>query len=233
MNFRDSVNDRPNTGSRYLHLGCGLEAPAEWLNVDGSFQAVFARRPLVKRSLVAIGLYPRSQAAIPWPSNVMRLDLRRPLPFASNQFDAIYSSHTFEHLYRDQAVALATECHRVLKPDGICRIVVPDLEAAVARYNSGKEKRSDTAADNLMDELMLQPRAHARSLLSLYHRLMDVHQHKWMYDGSSLAALLTSAGFADPRIFKTREGELPFLQQIEDPSRIENAAGVAVEVTKR
>jgi predicted SAM-dependent methyltransferase len=233
VNFRDSVNDRPNTGSRYLHLGCGLEAPAEWLNVDGSFQAVFARWPLVKRSLVAIGLYPRSQAAIPWPSNVMRLDLRRSLPFASNQFDAIYSSHTFEHLYRDQAFALASECCRVLKSNGICRVVVPDLEAAIIRYHSRKEERPETAADNFMDELLLQPRGKTRSLLSVYHRLMNVHQHKWMYDGPSLATLLTSAGFTEPHIFKARQGKLPFLHQIENPSRIENGAGVAVEVTKR
>jgi len=224
---------RPNTSSRYLHLGCGLEAPAEWLNVDGSFQAVFARWPLVKRSLVAIGLYPRSQASIAWPRNVMRLDLRRPLPFANNQFEAIYSSHTFEHLYRDQAIALASECCRVLEPDGICRVVVPDLEAAVVRYSSKKEERTETAADNLMDELLLQPRRQTRSLLSVYHRLMNVHQHKWMYDGASMAALLTSAGFTDPHIFKAKQGTLPFLHQIENPSRIENGAGVAVEVTKR
>lgn len=233
MKRNPAGKERPNTASKYLHLGCGLEAPAEWLNVDGSFQAVFARWPLVKRSLVAMGLYPRSQAAIAWPPNVMRLDLRRPLPFATNQFDAIYSSHTFEHLYCDQAFALAAECCRVLKSNGICRIVVPDLEAAIGRYTARKGERAQTAADSFMDELLLQPRRQTRNLLSVYHRLMNVHQHKWMYDGTSLSALLTSAGFTDAHIFSASEGRLPLLHQIENPSRIENGAGVAVEVTKR
>lgn len=127
MNEKQIAPDEPNLGSRRLHLGCGLEAPADWLNVDASMQAVFARRPRLKRSLVAIGIYPKSQAAIPWPTNGMHADLRKPLPFESNRFEAIYSSHTFEHLYREDAVALARECYRVLQASGICRIVVPDL----------------------------------------------------------------------------------------------------------
>jgi len=134
----------------------------------------------------------------------MRLDLRRPLPFASDQFDAIYSSHTFEHLYRDQALALASECCRVLKSNGICRVVVPDLEAAIVRYSSRKEERTETAADNLMDELLLQPRGQTRSLLSVYHRLMNVHQHKWMYDGASLAAPHDLGLATEPTISENR-----------------------------
>jgi len=232
-----SESQEPNLTSNYLHLGCGLEAPTDWLNIDASYQSVFARHPVLKRTLVALGVYPRSQAEIAWPKNVMRLDLRRELPFASDRFEAIYSSHTFEHLYHDEAVALAAECYRVLKPNGICRIVVPDLEAAVRRYCARKEDTTKTempaAGDTLMDELLLHPRMRRRGLLAAYHRWMDVHQHKWMYDGASLAALLTSVGFTDSNVFKTREGDLPFLEQIENPSRIENGAGVAVEVRKR
>ena len=58
----------PNLTSDCLHLGCGLTAPNDWLNVDGSLQVVFARRPRLKRALVRLGVYPRSQAAIPWPT---------------------------------------------------------------------------------------------------------------------------------------------------------------------
>lgn len=223
--------NEPNLSSRLLHLGCGLEAPSEWLNVDGSYQAVFARWPRLKRWLVASRIYPRSQATIPWPTNVLRLDLRRKLPFPNDSFEAIYSSHTFEHLYRSEAQGLARECHRVLTREGVCRIVVPDLSAAIARYQE-RAAQVAAASDMLMDELMLQPRSLAEGILGLYHRLINMHQHKWMYDGVGLAALLTSAGFVDPRIYHTIEGQLPRLTEIEKPGRILNGAGIAVEAFK-
>ena len=223
----------PNIESTLLHLGCGLEAPPNWLNVDGSYQASFARWPRLKRCLTAFRIYPASQAAIPWPTNVLRLNLRHRLPFNDNQFEAIYSSHTIEHLYREDAAKLARECYRVLRSGGICRIVVPDLAAAVSRYLERAANPQDSnAADALMDELMLQPRAPTKGALAMYHRLMNVHQHKWMYDGNSLADLLGGAGFGDVQIYRSRQGHLPHLLEIEKPSRIENGAGVAVEVRK-
>ncbi len=117
---------------------------------------------------MSVGIYPRSQAAIVWPRNVLRLDLRYPLPFADGRFEAVYSSHTFEHLYRDQAAALARECHRVLKSGGICRILVPDLAAAVAQYQASSS--DDEAADRLLDRLLMHPRSQAKGLLAMYHR---------------------------------------------------------------
>ena len=221
----------PNINSNFLNLGCGLNAPQSWLNVDGSLQAAFARWPRLKSLLVSVGIYPRSQAAIVWPRNVLRLDLRYPLPFADGRFEAVYSSHTFEHLYRDQAAALTRECHRVLKSGGICRILVPDLAAAVAQYQASSS--DDEAADRLLDRLLMHPRSQAKGLLAMYHRIMNAHQHKWMYDGHSLAFLLRAAGFSDLKMYHSVQGELPGLTAIEDPSRIENGAGVAVEGTKR
>ncbi|MGH8546556.1 MAG: class I SAM-dependent methyltransferase, partial [Gammaproteobacteria bacterium] len=187
----------PNWASDWLNLGCGLRAPENWLNVDGSLQVVFARRPRLKRVLANLGLYPKSQAKILWPPNIARLDLRNPLPFPDNRFSAVYSSHTLEHLYYDQAAALIRECYRVLKSGGICRVVVPDLAATIQRYllRTSQSDQGDTAAEQLMDELLLHPRVPECGLLGLYHRLCGYHQHKWMYDGPGVAKLLREAGF--------------------------------------
>ena len=75
-----------------LHLGCGLTAPAGWLNVDGSFQVVLARRPWLKRLMVSAGILPPKQAAIPWSASVVRLDLTRPLPYPTGSFSAVMIS---------------------------------------------------------------------------------------------------------------------------------------------
>ena len=220
----------PNLKADWLHLGCGLVAPDNWLNVDGSLQIVFARRPHLKRLLVGLRIYPRTQAEIPWPPNILRLNLRKSLPFKDERFTAVYSSHTFEHLYRDDALTLARECHRVLKPGGVCRIVVPDLTVTIQRYlqNSSLEEVND-AADQMMDELGLYPRSSKRGILGAYHNLTSFHSHKWMYDAKSLKQLLAEVGFVDITNPTAFEGRLPELQQIESPSRVLNGAGIIAE----
>lgn len=44
--------------------------------------------------------------------------------------DAIYSSHTIEHLYPNELPAAIQEMLRVLKPEGFAVITCPDLQAA-------------------------------------------------------------------------------------------------------
>lgn len=43
-------------------------------------------------------------------------------------FAAVYNSHVFEHIPQSQAAACLSECHRVLAPGAVLRVVVSDLE---------------------------------------------------------------------------------------------------------
>ena len=61
-------------------------------------------------------------------------DLRKPLPFPDNHADAIYCSHFLEHLKPKASRFFLEECHRCIKPGGILRIVVPDLERLTRDY---------------------------------------------------------------------------------------------------
>ena len=181
--------------SDYLHLGCGLTTPPGWIHTDGSWQVVLARFPLMKRLLVRIGLISKNQADIPWSPDVLRLDLRKRLPFANNRFRVVYSSHTLEHLYRAEALALLKECFRVLGADGVCRIVVPDVKRCIDRYLVAKNAGEPNAADQLMEHLRMHERSPVSGLFGLYRKLTSYHLHKWMYDADSLAGLMKEAGF--------------------------------------
>ena len=46
----------------------------------------------------------------------------------------MYHSHVLEHFSKEDGVKLMQECFRVLKPGGIIRIVVPDLERIARGY---------------------------------------------------------------------------------------------------
>jgi predicted SAM-dependent methyltransferase len=50
------------------------------------------------------------------------------LDFADAEFDFIVSEHFFEHLWLPDAIALLSECQRVLKPGGVIRTCVPDAD---------------------------------------------------------------------------------------------------------
>lgn len=91
---------------RKLNVGCGANFHEGWCNID-----------LVSRD-----------------HRVMQYDIRRGLPFEDNSFDVVYHSHVLEHLTPHQGRDLLTECHRVLGPEGILRIVVPDLERIAQLY---------------------------------------------------------------------------------------------------
>jgi predicted SAM-dependent methyltransferase len=73
---------------------------------------------------------------LPYPDSptVRVRDLRKPLPFDSGVFDAVYVNHVLEHLTPSESEGLAAELHRVLKAGGIVRLVVPDLESGARNY---------------------------------------------------------------------------------------------------
>ncbi len=117
---RTRALSRPNSGAvARLNIGCGRRFHADWLNLD-----LVANDPLV----------------IP-------CDVSQGLPFADNTFDAVYHSHVLEHFAPDDGRRLVEECFRVLKPGGILRIVVPDLERIAKLYLNLHRKAWDREAE--------------------------------------------------------------------------------------
>jgi predicted SAM-dependent methyltransferase len=98
----------------YLNLGCGHRFHADWTNVD----------------FVSTG------------KGVIAYDLTQGIPFPNASFDVVYNSHVLEHFPKTEAEAFLRECCRVLRPQGILRVVVPDLEQIARSYLTALEKAS-------------------------------------------------------------------------------------------
>lgn len=58
-----------------------------------------------------------------------------------NSVDLIYCCHTLEHATRAESFKALERWYQVLKPDGILRLSVPDLEAVCAAYFYFKDLR--------------------------------------------------------------------------------------------
>jgi predicted SAM-dependent methyltransferase len=222
-------------------LGCGHVTPDGWINVDGSPSARLARHPVLRSVAARLRLIPPYAADAKWDRRIFVHDLTRPLPFDSGSFSAVYSSHTLEHLHLAETRALLREVVRVLAPGGIARMVVPDLRAWVDDYLGTRtvewppeEFMPQTSADRLIRNLMMRtwnrpPTSRLRSLLGVKS---DLHSHKWMFDGESLAWHMRDAGLVDVKECGYLESQVPGIAEVEKPGRIEGGQGVAVEGVK-
>jgi predicted SAM-dependent methyltransferase len=195
-----------------VNLGCGSHTPEGWVNIDYAFGARLAKIPFFRFINKKIGFF-----QMDWDDRIKIHDLRRTFPFDDESVDIIYTSHTLEHFSRQEGTRFLKECHRVLRSGGILRVVVPDLEAIISDYTSGK-----TDADMFLDELYV---VCDTSGMGLFKRLLakQIHfPHKCMYDTKTLLARLRDTGF-QAESMDAFESEISDIKQIESEGRARNA----------
>ncbi len=106
---------------KLLNLGCGNYIHPQWVNID---------------------FYKTAKEVIPH-------NLLKGIPFSDSSFDVVYHSHLLEHFTKQKGKEFIKECYRVLKPEGIIRIVVPDLETIAKEYlkNLNRAKNNESLAE--------------------------------------------------------------------------------------
>lgn len=111
---------------KMLNIGCGDTANSQWVNID-----------------------------LGGGDNVTSHDVTKGLPFPDQSFDVVYHSHLLEHLPREKALSFMGECFRILKPGGIVRVLVPDLEQISRLYleKLARAEEYETEYDWIMLEL--------------------------------------------------------------------------------
>ena len=144
-----------------LHLGCGPRYIPGFCHVD--------IRPLphveVVTSVDALGMFADSSASL------------------------VYASHVLEHFGRHQVASVLREWFRVLKPQGILRLSVPDFDQVIKIYHQ---------ASNDIDAV----------LGALVGRQdYETNFHYMVFNYGKLTALLLEAGFSQVRRWDWRVTE--------------------------
>lgn len=67
------------------------------------------------------------------------LRLMKPIPFQNSSAKVIFSSHVLEHISDENCLFVLREFHRILKPEGLLRISVPDMDKAFQAYFANDE----------------------------------------------------------------------------------------------
>lgn len=88
------------------NLGCGSRFHSDWINLD-----LHSAQP-----------------------GVISCNLLEGVPLDDDSCDAVFNSALLEHFRPEDAGKFVRECHRILRPGGILRIGVPDLENLARLY---------------------------------------------------------------------------------------------------
>lgn len=207
----------------YVQYGCGLSAPKEWVNFDVSPTLRLQKMPI-------IGNWLKNRSAVVFPANVLYGDIVKGLPVADNSCDGVYCSHTLEHLSLEDFRLSLRNTWRILKPGGIFRCVVPDLEIAARDYLQALDKNEKDASIQFLSSVMLGQRTRPRGTKNLVKAMFGNSHHLWMWDIQSLADELQQAGFKNVRACKFDDSSDPMFKLVEDEGRFWHAA--AIDCTK-
>ncbi len=114
-------------------------------------------------------------------------DCRKKIPFKTATVHKIRCEHFLEHMDKiyETPIFLA-ECKRVLKNDGILRIIVPDIEKYIKAYYENNWKIVGLDIDSM-------PEWQGAEVLS--HIFRQGGEHKFGYDFHSISNLLYDVGF--------------------------------------
>lgn len=118
-----------------------------------------------------------------WRNFDSEIDIRKPLPFASNSAAFIFAEHVVEHIDYYEAISFFKECFRVLIPGGVVRIAVPCLDnvwkRATPEYIQFVKKWAGAVP----------------GLRGALHAMVTAHGHKTAWTTGLLEATLFYSGF--------------------------------------
>ena len=175
-----------------VNLGCGYRPMKGWVNVDR------ARSPEVQ---------------VVW-------NLTDGLPFPDSSCAVMFSEHVIEHVAKEDAARLISECYRVLKTGGVLRVSTPDAGLFLRSYSGDRAFLNHPgfteSVETPLDRINMMMREYG--------------QHLWVYDAESLMLLLRKTGFSSVVEQQYGVSIHPRMQQIDSAERAFES--LYVEATK-
>lgn len=178
-----------------LNVGCGTDYKKSWINIDNNSD-----------------------------DNIEKLDvnwdMRNPLPLVDGTVDFIFNEHFFEHMSVEEALPIMRDLMRVLKPGGVLRIAMPDLEGVVNNYLNVPLDKDPVIKDFNID--FVKTRAEWMNMSFKWWG------HKWLYDWEELERRINEAGYTNVKRQMLRKSTYSELQGLE----IRDGSLLIAEVTK-
>jgi SAM-dependent methyltransferase len=210
-----------------LNIGCGSKTSTSCINIDWSPYLIIIRIPWMLPWLSAIIGRERVERASAIKGRTIFHNLRKGIPFPNGSVDAVYHSHLMEHIDREIVGAFQREIFRVLRPGGIQRICLPDLETLVNHYRKTlisddgtvqSSLRHDQSVARILEQSVRRSSAGTAGKSFIRSRLETFllgdarargETHQWMWDRVNIRAALAGVGFSDIVVRSWEESAIP------------------------
>ena len=166
-----------------IQLGCGKNALDGFINFDNNIFLFFKHIPFIEKLLGLFGFVPKwfcEFVSVARQKNIRYCDASKRLPFKDSTVDLIYSCHMLEHLDIDESEKFFNESYRVLKRNGIMRIVVPDFHKLIEQYKKDNDVKKFIRSSCLVGQ---KPKT---TLKKLQYLLQGHGWHHQMFNKDSL-----------------------------------------------
>jgi hypothetical protein len=201
---------------KYVQYGCGLSAPAEWINFDASPTLRMQKVPL-------IGSLIKNNLNTVFPKNVIYGDIIKGLPLSKSSCSAIFCSHTLEHLSLSDFRIALKNTYDLLENGGIFRCIVPDLEYAANKYIHDLKIDSEKASITFLEDIMLGINSRPKKFKDVLSTYFGNSHHLWMWDKYSLKNELLTVGFNNIRFCEFNDSKEKMFSHVEEKGRFINS----------
>lgn len=206
---RNLVAYLKTNGDKKLQLGAGQNILAGWFNTD---------------------YFPRK--------NIFFLDATKKIPAPENSFDYVFSEHHIEHIHYKEAVSMAKEIFRILKPGGIFRVCTPDLNTYLKSYFEPNPLNNlfisgilnNWIKNGFYNAKNYIPKDGQENIAFFINDIFLNYDHKFIYDNNTLSALLLDSGFSSVQQLSASASTNKNLNSIE--AHPPSPFTLAVEATK-
>lgn len=145
----------------------------------------------------------------------VKLDAAELFPIPDATFDFVYSEHMIEHIPYWAGQQMLRECFRIMKPGAAIRISCPDFQFLIDLYINPTEL-SKQYTENESPEWA--PYTDPIFIINNYVRAWG---HQFIYDKPAMTNSLLAAGFEAVTEHAILESNVPELQNLEIPTRMQ------------
>ncbi len=122
-----------------------------------------------------------------------------------------------EHVSFDGGLKMLQECHRVLRPGGILRIVTPSLGFLLRLISADRSSFEERYYDWSLRTFCSTAEPTAATFVNNFMRAWG---HTFIYDRKTLSLSLLRSGFSEINEREIGESPYPHLRDIEDTKRL-------------
>ena len=146
------------------------------------------------------------------------LDATKPFPLPDDRFDFIFCEHMIEHITFVSGQNMLRECHRILRPSGVIRIVTPSLGFLLRIMSPDRSQLEQSYLEWSLKAFV--PSAPIVTNAFFLNNFVRAWGHVFIFDHATLHLAMTTAGFVDIKECPIGSSEHQVLSGLENVNRL-------------